>query len=68
MLMLTVVKVILIVAVLLGLVNWLAGKFPAFLDGTVIKILNAFVIVVLVMWICQLFLPIGNLSELRVGH
>jgi flagellar biosynthesis protein FliR len=66
--LLTVIGVFLVVAVLLGLVNWLAHKFPVFINATVIQILNAVVIVALVLWVLALFLPIGNLSTIRVGH
>ncbi len=64
----TVVGVILLVAVLLGVINWCARKFPTFLDATVIQILNAVVIVALVVWILCLFLPIGRIDQIRVGR
>ena len=64
----SVIEVFLVVAILLGLVNWIANKFPQFINGTVIQILNAVVIIALVLWVLFLFLPVGNIGNIRVGR
>lgn len=61
--LINVVIVLIVVGVLLMLVN----KFIP-MEANIKSILNAVVIIAVVIWILALFLPMGNLSAIRVGH
>lgn len=63
-----IIEVFLVVAVLLGLINYVASKFPQFISGQVIQILNAVVCIALILWVLFMFLPLGNIGNIRVGH
>jgi hypothetical protein len=60
---------LIIVAVLLGLFNWVVRQFPEFLNATVIKIINVIIIVVLVLWLVGVLLGgWGSLGHIRIGR
>ena len=58
---------LIIVIVVVGVLLWLVNKYVP-MEATIKSILNAVVIIALVIWILALFLPIGSLSSIRVGH
>jgi hypothetical protein len=66
--LMTVIGTFVVVAVILGLVNWIAYKFPQFINTTLIQVLNVIVIVVMVVWVLALFFPLGHISQIRVGR
>jgi hypothetical protein len=62
------VLILIIVAVLLGLFNWVARQYPQFLDAKIVKIINVVVIVAVVLWVVSVFFGgFGTLGQIRVG-
>lgn len=60
--LITVIGVLIVVGVLLWLVN---NYLP--MDGKIKSILNAVVVIVVVLWLLQVFGLIGSLNNIRVG-
>jgi hypothetical protein len=58
------VVILIVVGVLLGLAN---KSGPAYIDATILKIINVVVVVAVVLWLLMLFgvLPLGH--HIRVG-
>ncbi len=66
--LITFIEVFVVVAVLLGLVNWVAYKFPQFINATLIQVMNVIVVVVMILWVLALFFPLGRIDQIRVGR
>ncbi len=60
---LQVVGVLLIVGILL----WGVSVFP-YCDAGIKKLIQIVVVIVAALWVVHLFVPLGNLSEIRVGR
>lgn len=58
-----------IIALLLGLFNWVCRQFPEFLNPTIIKIINVIAIVFIVIWLIGvLFGGWSGFGDVRVGR
>jgi hypothetical protein len=58
---------VVVVLIVVGVLLWLVNRYIP-MEASIKSILNAVVIVAVVLWILALFLPIGNLGAIRVGH
>ena len=53
--------------VAVGLLLWLVNRFIP-MQSTIKSILNGIVVIVVVIWLLQVFGLLGSLSNIRVGH
>lgn len=63
--LISLVVVLIVVGVLLALLNRYVGQW---IDGTILKIINAVVIIAVVLWVLSLFVNLGGLNTIRVGR
>jgi hypothetical protein len=52
--------------VVVGLILWLINRYIP-MDGTIKKILNAVVVIVVILWLLSVFGLLPPLSQLRIG-
>lgn len=58
------VVVLIVIGVLLALLNtWGA----AWIDGKILQIINAVIVIAVVLWLLSLFIGFGSLSTIRIG-
>ena len=57
---------LLITLVVVGLILWLVNNYIP-MDGTIKKILNVVVVIVVILWLLSVFGLIAPLSGMRVG-
>jgi 1-acyl-sn-glycerol-3-phosphate acyltransferase len=55
-----------VVLVVVGVLLWLINNYIP-MDGTIKKILNAVVVIVVILWLLSAFGILGSLSSMRVG-
>lgn len=55
-----------IALIVVGVLLWLINTYLP-MDGKIKSILNAVVVIVVVLWLLQVFGVIGSLSSIRVG-
>ncbi|MGB5733475.1 MAG: Thivi_2564 family membrane protein [Thiohalocapsa sp.] len=55
-----------ITLVVVGLILWLINNYIP-MDGTIKKILNAVVVIVVILWLLSVFGLIPPMSQLRIG-
>jgi hypothetical protein len=55
-----------VMIVVIGVLLWLVNTYMP-MDGKIKQILNITVVVLLVLFLLSLFLPLGQLSNIRVG-
>ncbi|WP_263358994.1 Thivi_2564 family membrane protein [Acidicapsa ligni] len=58
---------VLLVLIVVGVLLWLVNRFIP-MQSTIKGILNAVVVIVVVLWLLQIFGLISQLSTIRVGH
>ncbi len=58
---------VILTIVAVGLVLWLVNRFIP-MQGQIKSILNGLVVIVLVLWIANLYGVLGHLRHFRVGH
>ena len=58
---------VIIAIVAVGLLLWLVNRFIP-MQGQIKSILNGVVVIVLVLWIANLYGLFSHLSQFRVGH
>jgi hypothetical protein len=58
---------LIVVLVVLGLIMWLVNTYLP-LDGNIKKVLNIAVLIVVVLWLLQVFGVLGSIDTIRVGH
>ena len=58
------VALVLIVA---GVLMWLVNRYIP-MQGTIKSILNAIVVIVIVVWLLNVFGLMGTITQFRVGH
>ena len=58
---------IIIVLVVVGVLLWLINNYIP-MQGTIKSILNAVVVILLIIWLLQVFGLIGPIAGLRIGH
>jgi hypothetical protein len=58
---------ILLTLIVVGVLLWLVNRFIP-MQSTIKGILNAIVVIVLVLWLLQVFGLFSTLSNIRVGH
>jgi hypothetical protein len=58
---------VLLVLIVVGVLLWLVNRYIP-MQSTIKSILNAVVVIVIVLWLLQVFGLIGNLSNIRVGR
>jgi len=52
--------------VVVGLILWLINRYIP-MDGTIKKILNAVVVIVVILWLLSVFGLLPPLSQIRIG-
>jgi hypothetical protein len=57
---------VLLVLIVVGVLLWLVNRFIP-MQSTIKGILNGIVIIVVVLWLLQIFGLLGQLSSIRVG-
>jgi 1-acyl-sn-glycerol-3-phosphate acyltransferase len=55
-----------VVLVVVGVLLWLINNYIP-MDGTIKKILNAVVVIVVILWLLSAFGILGSMSSMRVG-
>ena len=55
------------ILIVVGVLLWLINTYIP-MDGKIKSILNAVVVIVVVIWLLQVFGLIGPIEDLRVGH
>jgi hypothetical protein len=58
---------VIITIVAVGLVLWLVNRFVP-MQGQIKSILNGLVVIVLILWIANLYGVLDHLKHFRVGH
>ncbi len=58
---------IVIVLIVVGVLLWLVNNYIP-MDGKIKSILNAVVVIVVVIWLLQVFGVLDSFSAIRVGH
>jgi len=58
---------IVIVLIVVGVLLWLINTYIP-MQGTIKSILNAVVIIVLVIWLLQVFGVLGSVGNVRIGN
>jgi hypothetical protein len=58
---------VLLVLIVVGVLLWLINRFIP-MQSTIKSILNGVVVIVVVLWLLQVFGLIGNLTNIRVGR
>lgn len=58
---------VLLTLIVVGVILWLINRFIP-MQSTIKSILNGVVVIVVVLWLLQVFGLISNLSSIRVGH
>jgi hypothetical protein len=58
---------VLLVLIVVGVLLWLVNRYIP-MQSTIKSILNAVVVIVIVLWLLQVFGLIGNLTNIRVGR
>jgi hypothetical protein len=58
---------ILLTVVVVGILLWLVNRFIP-MQSTIKGILNGIVVIILVLWLLQVFGLFSTLSNIRVGH
>jgi hypothetical protein len=58
---------VLLTLIVVGVLLWLINRFIP-MQSTIKSILNGVVIIVVVLWLLQVFGLISSLSAIRVGH
>jgi hypothetical protein len=58
---------VLLVLIVVGVLLWLINRFIP-MQSTIKSILNGVVVIVIVLWLLQVFGLIGNLTNIRVGR
>lgn len=53
--------------IVVGVILWLINRYIP-MQSTIKSILNAVVVIVVVLWLLQVFGLISNLTNIRVGH
>jgi preprotein translocase subunit SecE len=57
---------LIVMIVVIGVLLWLVNTYIP-MDGKIKQILNITVVVLLVLFLLSLFLPLGQLSNIRIG-
>ena len=66
--LLSLVLTLIVVAVLLGLFNWIVRMYAGFIDARIVNIINVVVIVAVIIWVLSIFLGgFGSVSQVQVG-
>lgn len=58
---------VLLTLIVVGILLWLVNRYIP-MQSTIKSILNAIVVIVIVLWLLQVFGLISNLTNIRVGH
>ena len=58
---------VLLTLIVVGVLLWLVNRFIP-MQSTIKSILNGIVVIVIVLWLLQVFGLIGSLSNIRVGR
>ena len=58
---------VLLTLIVVGVLLWLINRFIP-MQSTIKGILNGVVVIVVVLWLLQVFGLISNLTSIRVGH
>ncbi|HTJ30788.1 MAG TPA: Thivi_2564 family membrane protein [Acidobacteriaceae bacterium] len=58
---------VLLTLIVVGVLLWLVNRFIP-MQSTIKSILNGVVVIVVVLWLLQVFGLISSLSNIRVGH
>jgi hypothetical protein len=58
---------VLLTLIVVGVLLWLINRFIP-MQSTIKGILNGVVVIVVVLWLLQVFGLLSNLSTIRVGH
>jgi hypothetical protein len=56
-----------VVLIVVGVLLWLVNSYIP-MDAKIKQILNVVVVIVVVLWLLSLFLDIGSINSIRVGH
>lgn len=56
-----------IVLIVVGVLLWLVNTYIP-MDGKIKQILNVAVVIIVVLWLLGLFVDLGSLDTIRVGH
>lgn len=58
---------IIVVLIVIGIILWLINRFIP-MAGSIKAILNAVVVIVVIIWLLEVFGLLGTVSTIRVGH
>jgi hypothetical protein len=58
---------VLLILIVVGVVLWLINNYIP-MDGKIKNILNGVVVIVVILWLLQVFGLIGSLDAITVGH
>lgn len=58
---------LIVVLIVVGVLLWLVNNYIP-MDGKIKSILNAVVVILVVLWLLQVFGLLGPLGGIRVGH
>lgn len=56
-----------VVLIVVGVLLWLVNTYLP-MDGKIQNILNVVVVIVVVLWLLSLFVNLGAINTIRVGH
>jgi hypothetical protein len=67
--LLSLIITLVVVALILGLINWVASQYPTILDAKIIKILNIAIVIIVAIWLIGVLLGgWGGIGSIRVGR